>query len=533
MQKTSQLLREGRKQEIWQKYCGYLDLSLDDYVVIQERLLLEQLELLQPSEIGKKILGEEKISTLEEFRKKAPITTYADYEEYLSVKNEDVLPEKPFAWMRTSGKTSTKGPKWIPYSTGMYNKMGLVAVAGMLLSSADYKGHVSLSNGDKLLLTVAPLPYVSGYIGYATRDQVDVRFLPSLEDGLDMGFAERLTDGFKLAMKHGLDYFYGLSSILARMGEQFENTQPGTSRISKDMLNPLVLWRMLKAVINTKLNNKPLLPKNIWKLKGVMSGGTDTGIYRDKIEYYWGKAPLEGYACTEGGMMCMQAYNYKGMIFLPDIDFLEFIPMDEAEKLDEDSTYKPNVYMINELKVGEKYELIFTNFFGGVLVRYRVGDVFEVVADRDDELDSDLPQFVFYSRKTDVIDLGTVLRITEKDIWQIIEDSGIKYTDWLVRKEIEGEILSLHIYIERKGEFDLDLENARLILREKLLNSIPEYSDYEEILGYDPLKLSWLEEGAFGNYISAQVEAGADMAHIKPPHMQPNELIMSRLLESK
>jgi len=532
MQKTSQLLREGRKQEIWQKYCGYLDLSLNDYLKIQERLLMEQLEILQSSEIGKIILGEEKISTVEEFRKKAPITSYFDYEEYLGQKNEDVLPEKPYAWVKTSGLTSTKGPKWIPYTKKMYDKLGEVAVAGILQSSCDYKGHVALSNGDKFLLAFAPLPYLSGYLGYATRDEVDVVFLPSLEDGLEMGFSDRLSVGFKLAMKHGLDYFYGLSSILARMGEQFEEQQPGNSSFSKEMLNPLVLWRMLKAVIRTKLNNKPLLPKEIWKLKGVMSGGTDVPIYRDKIEYYWGKPPLEGYVSSEGGIMAAQTYNYKGLMFFPDCAFIEFIPINDSEKLDEDPSFKPQTLLINELKVGEIYELIFTNFFGGVFVRYRIGDMFEMISEGDDEIDTNIPEFVLYSKKTNVIDLGTVLRITEKDIWKAIEESGVKYEDWVIRKEIVDQQPILHLYIERKGENNLSEEAARLIIREKMLNSLHEYADYEEILGYDPLKLSWFEDGTFANYMAAQVEAGADIAHIKPPHMQPNDLIMSKLLKT-
>jgi hypothetical protein len=525
------MLREGRKQELWEKYCGYLDLSLDEYLAIQERLLLEQIALLQSSEIGKKILGEKKITTLDEFRKSAPITSYADYEEYLEVKNEDVLPVKPYAWMRTSGKTSSR-PKWLPYTRKMYDKMGEAAVNAMIQSSCKFKGHVAISNGDKLLLTVAPKPYVSGYIGYATREHADVRFLPSLEDGLEMDFGERLTVGFKLAMKHGLDYFYGLSIILVRMGEQFEEQQPGSSKFSKEMLNPLVLWRMIKAVVRTKINNKPLLPREIWKLKGIMSGGTDTGIYRDKIEYYWGKQPMEGFACTEGGTMAMQSYNYKGMIFFPDSSFIEFIPIDEAEKLDEDPSYTPPVLMMNELTVGERYELVFTNFHGGVLVRYRIGDVFEMTAEGDDEIGSNIPEFMFYARKTDVIDLGTILRITERDIWTAVEESGVKYADWVIRKEfIDDDHPILHLYIERKGVNSLDEETARLIVREKMLNSLPEYKDYEEIIGYDPLKLSWFEEGAFANYMSAQVESGADMAHIKPPHMQPSDLIMSKLLK--
>ena len=33
------------KEEIWEEYCGFLELSLEDFMLIQHRLLQEQLEL--------------------------------------------------------------------------------------------------------------------------------------------------------------------------------------------------------------------------------------------------------------------------------------------------------------------------------------------------------------------------------------------------------------------------------------------------------------------------------------------------------
>ncbi|NIP42096.1 MAG: GH3 auxin-responsive promoter family protein, partial [Gammaproteobacteria bacterium] len=60
------------------------------------------------------------------------------------------------------------------------------------------------------------------------------------------------------------------------------------------------------------------------------------------------------------------------------------------------------------------YELVFTNFNGGVFVRYRIGDMFEFISTYDEELDSHLPQANFYSRQHDLIDLGTILRFSEK-----------------------------------------------------------------------------------------------------------------------
>ena len=39
-------LKSKSNNDIWQEYCGFLDLSMDEYMHIQYRLLNEQIELL-------------------------------------------------------------------------------------------------------------------------------------------------------------------------------------------------------------------------------------------------------------------------------------------------------------------------------------------------------------------------------------------------------------------------------------------------------------------------------------------------------
>lgn len=527
MNLTSELLKVGRLEDIWTKHCGFINLSMAEFMEIQQRLLAEQIELLAASNLGIKLLGGTKPANLDEFRANVPLTVYEDYAPYLEAKNEEVLPGKVYMWSRTSGRTSDAGPKWVPYTKGMYDLLGDTVIGAMILSSASGKGDVALQSNDKLLLSVAPPPYISGLFSFSLRDQLDVSFLPSLEEGAEMAFGERVATGFSMAMREGLDYFFGIASVLVRIGEQFEQSSGGT-KPSLRMLNPVVLWRLLRAVFKTRVQNRKLLPKDIWKLKGVMTGGTDTEIYKQKIEYYWGKKPLEGYACTEAGLIATQAWNYKGMNFYPDRDLLEFIPFEDHLKLKADPTYQPETKLMNELEKGI-YELVVTNFHGGAFVRYRMGDLFEVISIGDKELGTELPQFWFYSRNTDVIDLSSMVRLTEKEIWQAIEATDIVYVDWVVRKEFVDEKPVLHIYIEAKPGTHFDVEGSGPILSAYLQSHNPEYNDFIEILGRDPLKLSALPTGAFDAYMKSQLEAGADMAHVKPPHMQPSDKIIARL----
>ena len=90
-----ELLKQGRRDEFWQRYCGFLDLGIEEFMAIQERLLLEQLQLLADCELGRKLFGGEVPLTVSEFRRVAPITVYQDYVPYLTEQREDMLPVKP------------------------------------------------------------------------------------------------------------------------------------------------------------------------------------------------------------------------------------------------------------------------------------------------------------------------------------------------------------------------------------------------------------------------------------------------------
>ena len=39
-----ELIQRGNMAEIWQTCCGYIDLNMDEFMIIQRRLLLEQIE---------------------------------------------------------------------------------------------------------------------------------------------------------------------------------------------------------------------------------------------------------------------------------------------------------------------------------------------------------------------------------------------------------------------------------------------------------------------------------------------------------
>ncbi|MCJ7667172.1 MAG: GH3 auxin-responsive promoter family protein [Anaerolineae bacterium] len=526
---TVELLRQGRREEIWQKYCGFLDLSLPEFMEIQERLLLEQIERLKGCELGNQLLRGQSPTSVEEFRRVVPLTKYEAYEPYLSQKREDVLPEKPLSWARTSGRSGEYDMKWVPVSPEFYQQSVQYILTIVILSSSGGRGDFSLEEGDRILYGLAPAPYASGQIPYGLLKEFPFRFLPPVEVAEKMSFQERIEEGFRLALSEGLDFFAGISSVLVAVGERFEGGLEGTKTPGL-WRRPAVVGRMVKGLLRSKLERRPMLPTDLWSLKGIATGGMDTDILRGRIKRYWGRYPIEVYAATELGTIATQIWDYQDMTFFPDVSFLELIPEEEHLRSKDEPSYQPSTLLLDEVEAGQKYEIVGTNLKGGIFVRYRVGDMIEITARRNALLGIDLPQMRFYSRCDDVIDIAGFTRLTEKILWKALADSGVPFVDWAASKEVEGERSFLHLYIET-GDNMLShvLVKERLHTTLKLLDS--DYRDLEELLALDPLRVTLLSPGTFQRHMRDREAAGTDLAHLKPPHIISSQEVLQRLLK--
>jgi len=89
---------------LWQRYCGFLDLSMREFMDVQKELLMDEIDRVAGSTLGKKIMGNRKPKTVKEFCQMVPLTTYEDYEPYLSERREDSLAEKPAMWCHSAGR---------------------------------------------------------------------------------------------------------------------------------------------------------------------------------------------------------------------------------------------------------------------------------------------------------------------------------------------------------------------------------------------------------------------------------------------
>jgi hypothetical protein len=431
-------------------------------------------------------------------------------------------------WQRTSGRSGEYPCKWIPVTQRQYDEAGDAILAMFILSASRHKGDIVLEEHDKMLYGAAPPPYVSGSFFRRIEDMNIFDIMPKLDKAEQMAFEERLAAGFKMGMAEGMDVMFAISSVLVAIGERF-GQGGGIKKAAAAFSNPKQLPRLFKALAKSKAAGRPIMPKDIWSVKGLVAGGTDNGIYRERIKELWGRYPLDVYGCTEALIIATQTWDYGSMTFFPYLNYLEFMPEREWKRWYDDPQYKPGLVQLDGLEVGESYATVITNFRGGSLVRYCIGDVIKINAMSNAEQGINIPQMVFEARGDGLIDIAGFTRLTEKIIWEAIENAGIVYQDWSVRKE-HGETPVLRLYLEPKPGIEMNEEEAAVNIHDELKKLDSDYASLETMLDLRPVKVTILPEGTFLNYINKQRAAGADLAHLKPPHMNPKEEIIDKLL---
>lgn len=526
MEEMLERWRRGDTQPVWQHCCSFLDLSLEEFVAVQEHKWREQMDRLCRCPLGKRLVGDKPPRDLAEFRERVPFTTYKDYEPYLSERREDVLPEKPYTWMRTSGVGGRE--KWIPLTEAQYH----VGVDGMftafVLSTARGRGVFSLRYRDIMFYGVAPPPWGSGVGFFGIIEKWGIRSVPTTEQVLSIdSMGLRAIAGFQGALRNGLHVMPALPSVLASVGDAFE----ASSRSMVSFRHLPSAWRMLKGYTKSRLARRPMLPRDVWNLKSVMVGGADLQAFEEKIERQWGKKPHEMYVNSEfGGPFAMQTWTRKALTPMPHVGLLEFIPEDEWAKNQNDPSYRPSTVLLDGVEPGKGYELIFSSFNGGVMVRYRPGDMVRFVAMEDEEADVSLPQLVFWSRADKLIDIGGFTRLDEKTLWLALEDARVPYRGWIARKElVDGQPL-LHVYVATDaGGATRDEVESRL--HDSLKKYDTSYADLETHLGMKPLTLTYLPPDTLAKYDLERQLAGSDPGHMKELHMQPPEEAVNRILE--
>ncbi|MBQ0059531.1 MAG: GH3 auxin-responsive promoter family protein [Lachnospiraceae bacterium] len=495
-------LKRLSAKEIWQEYCGFLDLSMSEYMAIQRRLLEEQISVFSKSRLGKAIIKTDAPISYDDFRKMVPLTTYDDYAPYLLGQTAEVLPSDPVAWLETTWEGGSRPKKVAPYSREMLDIYTNNIIAAMILSTSMEKGSFSVRNGDRALFGLAPMPYATGLFPLLIAPEMDIRFMPSQKEAEHLSFREQSTRGFSIAMKSGMDQFFGMSGIIYTITQRFQEYASSGNVSLKSLvgIKPSRLFRLLRAKYLCSRDNRPLQPKDIFSLKGFVCVGTDTALYKNDLEQAWGRRPLEIHGGTETGCLATETWGRNGLVFFPDNAFYEFIPKSEMLRGEADPNYTPKTYLMDEVCANEEYELVLTMFKGGAFMRYRPGDMYRCLCTADEREGIKMPKFEYIDRVPWVIDIAGFTRITENSINHVLKVANLKIENWFARKEYDNDKRSyMHFY----AELPLDDAQSHFLTEEVIRDHFStyfrqydhDYKDLKKMLGIEPLTVTILPHG--------------------------------------
>jgi hypothetical protein len=469
--------------------------------------------------LGKKIIGESKPSSVEEFRSSVPLTKYEDYLPYLEEKREDVLSEKPLCWVHTSGRDGNF--KWVPYTSRGYQRLIDSLISALILSSAKKKGDVYLDEGARIMFNLPPRPYSAGQFAFGLSQRIACQAIPPLETFERMNFEERVEEGLSMVKRQGVDFIFSLPGSLADMGIRFTDQLNNGSATPFSILSPRRNLHLAQTKLSTKIKEKPILPRHLCYPLGIICVGADSYFYQEKIGYYWGNVPYDIYLATETGCLALPSWNKATMTFTPFSGFLEFIPEEERKT----TLSLPPTLLLNELELGKRYELVVTNFYGMPFLRYRLGDIIKIASLDDANTGSSLPQILFESRVNDIIKDGS-LELTERRVGQALLNSGINYRDWFLQQEDSLGTRSLHLYLELKC--DLGEEMERLLFDAERAIEL----DASPLPGKSNsrLRVTLLPRGTLQRYYREKQAAGFDPACFELAHLNPPDSLIHQLI---
>ncbi len=352
----------------------------------QEETLSRILKAAADSDYGKEY-GFDSCTTIDEFRKRVPISSYEDFRPWLEKDPTALTKASPLAFLSTSA--STGQPKlipyteayaaaikdahdvfsagcfhdfpWLPLDEGTPKGLGLYQVG---LPKPSMHPEISLDSYVSRLFNVAleEDPFFFGLPRdlYAISDAQD-RLSAMLRVAADWDVrAIRATNPTTLLL---------FSRLLSENTTEFLRdlrTEGRTVECSGERPACAELADRLEAL------GRPLQMRDLWpnlQLLITWRGGT-CHLYEPFLRECYGddvriRAPI--FAASEGVIAIPLADEMLGGVPALSATFFEFIPLGESGE---------RTLLLHELEVGERYLLLMTSPSG--MYRYRIGDVVEV-----------------------------------------------------------------------------------------------------------------------------------------------------------
>ena len=519
-----------------------IDYNSRQAVILQYRCLLDLMEENKDTEYGKKYCFAD-VHTVEDFQRLVPFTTYDDYEPYIrrmmdgEVNLLCVRPPKHYAltsgsvgvpkhvpvtqreldkyasytgalafgvadeyYVTTTGKGIPAGSglnaiemKVMPTGTGVDQG----SISGTLMSSMkDYVPYL-LSSPWEVVRPAGEMDmkYIKARLALADRNLVfmDSAFMTGLVDLMDY-----IRSNYRMLCR---DIWYGQINKDVRMPEDVRQALSETLVPDRERAKELMLE--FQRGFDT-----PIIPR-IWPRMSWI-GGIGTGgfaSYARRMRKYSGKSiPFNNlcYAASESLIAAARHMGDESFVLIPDGGFYEFIPIngDESRPL-----------TIEELEVGEDYEIVVTNLSG--FYRYRIGDIIRVTG-----FYNETPMLRFIYRKNLLVSIAGEKTNEEALQWAVTEFSratGIRVIDYSVFADEASEPGHYVMLLEPEQVVKKEsLAWCRDVLESKLMQANPSYGDMIRTGVLSPMELVFLQQQTYQLYRDLMDMKGVTANQQKP-----------------
>ncbi|KAK6918246.1 GH3 family [Dillenia turbinata] len=269
----------------------------------------------------------------------------------------------------------------------------------------------------------------------------------------------------------------------------------------------------------------PALFPNAKYISGIMTGSMLP--YLKKLRHYAGELPIMSadYGSSEGWIGAnvnpKLPPELATFAVLPDIGYFEFIPLNESiedKEQDDVSDFlriEPKPVGLTEVKVGEEYEIIVTNFAG--LYRYRLGDVVKVMG-----FHNSTPELQFVCRRNLLLTVN-IDKNTEKDLQLSVEaaqrllaNEKLELVDFTSHADLASEPGHYVIFWEINGEASEEVLNECCNCLDRSFVDAG-YVSARKVKAIGPLELRVVRRGTFQKILDHYVSLGAAVSQFKTP----------------
>lgn len=522
---------------------------------VNKSVLLEILEMNKESEYGR-MYSFKDIKDVKDYKRNVPITSYSDYENYIErIANgeSNILTCEEVEYFGLSSGTTGK-QKYIPVtarSRKINNNYMNFLNQGLLYNSIPAakkggRGMFLMNMAKSSIITQGGIPAgagtsegikaMKGILPYIWTSPIEVLEISEQQvaNYLHLLFALKEKDLSYIASPFP-------SNIVQMFGVMEENWRELIKDIAEGTISgQLKLDPKTKILLEEKLKPNPKraaelkkefingidgICRRIWPNMNYVScvAGGSFSIYINRLKYFIGELPVFSsvYGATEALIGMAIRPNDTTYVVVPGSVYFEFIPLSEQD------SQNPITLNIDELKVGESYEVIITNYSG--FYRYRLGDVIKVV-----NYYNESPVIEFLYRKGQLLNIAaekTQEAAVQHAVMTAVKKWGTELIDYTVIQDLSSTVGFYKFYVEVNNPEALinNIGNNRAILENALCEANPRYLAGLKANRIAPLKLQIVKCGTFQNVRKELLKKGASVNQVKIPRVINDKKLTSLL----